>query len=180
MTKDSFSTFVQGLIASGPAPEHRDALMLYDQFVGDWVADTIEYAADGATTTTQWDIRFDWVLEGRAIQDLWITPLRNKEPLSWHAPRNRYSTTMRIYDPKIDAWHIIWMNPPNGHIMRQIGRAVGSEIIQIGDIEPSGELVRWVYRDITETSFRWCQERSTDLGMTWRLAQEMHARRCAI
>jgi len=71
-------SFLEGLTANGPAAEYADQLMLYGQFVGDWLAETVEFAADGTVTHSQWDIRFDWVLEGRAIQDLWITPVRNR------------------------------------------------------------------------------------------------------
>lgn len=170
-------TFAEGLVADGPASEYRDSLMVYGQFVGGWAVDAVEYASDGSASQSQWDVRFDWVLEGRAVQDLWITPVRNGSPVPWHQPGNRYSTTLRVYDPQIDAWHIIWINPPGGHIIRQLGRQVGSEIVQLGNVETTGEFVRWVYRDISEVAFRWCHERSRDQGMSWRLVQEMHARR---
>ena len=171
------NSFVEGLVASGPAPEHRDALMLYGQFVGDWVTETTEFLADGSRRMSCWDARFQWVLEGRAIQDIWITPPRSEGPEAWTAAGNRYSTTLRIYDPKIDAWHIIWINPPNAVIIRQLGRKVGNEIVQLGDVEASGAVARWVFRDIAPDSFRWCNERSSDNGHTWQLVQEMRARR---
>lgn len=171
------SGFIAGLIASGPAEEHRDALMLYGQFVGDWVTDTTEWLPDGSTRTGRWDVRFQWVLEGRAIQDLWITPQRGGTRVAWASPGNRYSTTLRIYDPAIDAWHIIWANPPSATVIRQIGRRIGSEIVQIGQLDDKGILARWVYRDITPTSFRWCNERSEDNGASWQMTQQMLATR---
>ncbi len=170
-------SFAEGLVANGPAKEYEEKLMLYGQFIGDWVADTIEYPEDGSKRYSQWDIRFEWVLEGRAIQDLWITPIRGNDPVSWTEPGNRYSTTIRVYDPKIDAWHIVWINPPSGTIVQQIGRRVGNEIIQLGGIDSSGSQSRWVYRDITPDSFRWCNEKSVDNGNSWKLVQEMRARR---
>lgn len=171
------SGFLRGLAASGPAAEYAEQLMLYGQFVGDWLAETTELMADGTVVPSRWDIRFDWVLEGRAIQDLWISPVREGRNVGWSESGNRYSTTLRVYDPKIDAWHIIWVNPPNGYITRQLARKVGNEIVQIADIDASGSLVRWVYRDITRDSFRWCNERSVDQGNSWRLVQEMRASR---
>lgn len=170
-------TFVEGLIATTPAAEHHDSLMLYGQFVGDWTAETTEFGVHGSTSTSRWDVRFDWVLEGRAVQDLWITPPRQGIEVPWHDPGNRYSTTLRVYDPQIDAWHIVWINPPGGTIVRQLGRKVGDEIVQLADIDARGEVSRWVYRDISATHFRWCNERSTDHGKTWRLVQEMIADR---
>lgn len=174
MTRNSFA---EGLIASGPAPEHRDALMLYGQFVGDWTTETTEFLPDGAKRMSQWDARFQWVLEGRAIQDIWITPPRSEGSVAWHEEGNRYSTTLRVYDPKIDAWNIIWINPPNALIIRQLARKVGDEIVQLADLDPSGAVSRWVFRDITRDSFRWCNERSSSNGHEWKLVQEMQARR---
>lgn len=170
-------SFTAGLIAKGPAAEHKEALMLYGQFVGDWMADTTEWLADGTVHESRWDIRFEWVLEGRAVQDLWITPVRTGEALAWSEPGNRYSTTLRIYDPAIAAWHIIWVNPPGSTILRQLGRKVGDEIIQSGNVDADGTMSRWVYRDITPETFRWCREQSSDNGTSWALRQEMRAKR---
>lgn len=61
--------------------------------------------------------------------------------------------------------------------MRQLGRKVGDEIVQLGDLDQRGQLSRWAYRDITGDTFRWCHEVSSDHGRTWRLTQEMRARR---
>jgi hypothetical protein len=169
-------TFTEGLISDGPADEYKEKLMLYGQFVGDWIAETKEYSEKGIIKT-EWDIRFEWILEGRAIQDLWITPIRKKERVNWEDPGNRYSTTLRIYDPKIDAWHILWINPPNGRIVRQLGKTIDNEIVQISDVTETGEIMRWVYRDIKKDSFRWCNETSIDQGKTWKLTQEMLAER---
>lgn len=172
------TTFSQALLADGPAVEYADKLMLYGQFVGDWSTETRAFGPDGSVDVTKWDVRFRWILEGRAIQDLWITPPRcgGRAP-SWHEPGNRYSTTLRTYDPAQDAWHIVWVNPPNGIVLRQLGRKVGCDIVQVGEPKASGEWMRWVYRDITSTTFRWCNERSMDGGVTWELTQEMRARR---
>lgn len=171
------SRFAAGLLADGPAVEHRQALMLYGQFVGDWTTETTEWPEDGTARTSQWNVRFQWVLEGRAIQDLWITPPRTGNAVAWGAEGNRYSTTLRLYDPAIDAWHILWANPPTATIIRQIARRVGNEIVQFGPVDATGMITRWAYRDITPSSFRWCNEQSRDHGITWRLAQEMRARR---
>lgn len=177
MKNEIKNSFTEGLVSNGPAIEYADKLMLYGQFVGNWTADIIEYAEDGSEKHSKWDIRFEWILEGRAIQDLWITPIREKNPIGWNEPGNRYSTTIRVYDPKIDAWHIVWINPPNGIITYQTGRKIGNEIIQLGEVDNLGYQSRWIYRDITSNSFRWCNEKTFDNGNSWKLMQEMRAKR---
>src|SRR5262245_11092448 len=69
-------SFCQALCASGPKA-YPDKLMLYGQFVGDWEADANWFLPDGTARQHKWEIHFDWVLEGRAIQDVWITPPRH-------------------------------------------------------------------------------------------------------
>jgi hypothetical protein len=177
MSKKFNANFIDGLVSSGPAEEYSDKLMLYGQFVGEWYADTTVFKEDGTELHSQWDIRFEWILEGRAIQDLWITPIREDEKIGWHTSGNRYSTTIRTYDPQIDAWHIIWINPPSGSIIKQISRQVGDKIIQVGSVDQNGHLSRWIYSDITPDSFRWYSEISKDQGSTWQLVQEMRAKR---
>jgi hypothetical protein len=104
------------------------------------------------------------VLEGRAIQDVWILP------------GVFHGTTLRVYDPRSNAWHILWSDPLHQYYSRQVGRPEGRDIVQIGRND-SGELTRWSFRDITPDSFRWLGERSTDDGATWQLQAEFHARR---
>jgi hypothetical protein len=60
--------------------------------------------------------------------------------------------------------------------MRQIGRAVGADIVQIGE-DRNGLLSRWRFVEITDQSFRWLGETSWDKGSTWTLDMEMRARK---
>ena len=129
------------------------------------------------------EILADWVLEGRAIQDIWMTPPRSErrpgEPLpqlpvtgAW------YGTTLRVYDPKLGAWHILWSDPATQFYARQIGRPEGDQIVQLGTL-PSGAMLRWRFTEIETDSFHWLGEISTDKGATWRLQVEVFARRAA-
>ena len=58
-----------------------------------------------------------------------------------------YGTTLRVYDPGLDAWHILWSNPATQLYTRQIGRARGADIVQEGKHE-SGALLRWSFTRI--------------------------------
>ena len=47
---------------------------LYGWLIGDWRFNAVVHADDGARHTGEGEIHFAWVLEGRAIQDVWILP----------------------------------------------------------------------------------------------------------
>ena len=163
------------LIADGPAPEHRDALMLYGQFVGEWELEWTGYQNGAPALTERGEWIFAWILEGRAVQDVWIIPERARrgEP---GVPEGEYGTTIRIYDPQDDVWKITWSGPLNGARRTFLGRKEGDEIVQEGERE-SGEALRWIFSDITATSFRWQSFVSPDDGVTWERAEEMRVRR---
>jgi hypothetical protein len=153
-------------------------LDLYGRFVGSWRLDVNFHPLQGAVERIEGELHFSWVLDGRAVQDVWIYParhLRADRPAKfWHA----YGTTFRWYDPAIDAWHIAWFDPTRALEMRQIGRAVGADIVQLGE-DHNGLLNRWRFVEITDRSFTWLGERSWDKGSTWTLLMEMHASRIA-
>jgi hypothetical protein len=89
---------------------------------------------------------------------------------------NSYGTTLRVYDPDIDAWRIQWTDPVTRNFLQMIGRAEGSDIVQLGT-RPDGQLARWSFADITANSFLWRGEVSADAGATWRGVTEFTARR---
>ena len=160
------SSFIAALHSASPAADRADKLRLYGWLVGHWTMDATVYRDDGTRHQGQGEIHFGWVLEGRAIQDVWIFP------------GVFYGTTLRVYDPGIDAWHILWSDPLRQVYTRQIGRAQGTDIVQLGKND-TGEATRWSFRDITPASFRWTGERSRDDSKTWQLQAEFFAKRVA-
>jgi hypothetical protein len=164
MITSASPTFVHALHSDGPAPDRADKMSLYGWLIGTWDMDAVIHMDDGAKHNGRGEIHFGWVLEGRAIQDV------------WSLPGIFYGTTLRIYDPQIDAWHILWSDPLRQFYTRQIGRARGRDIVQDGK-DDTGALVRWSFTAITPDSFRWLGERSRDSGASWQLQAEFSARR---
>lgn len=165
------SSFAEALHATGPDPALAGRLGLYGWLVGAWEMDVVRHLADGGTVRTDGEIHFGWVFGGRAIQDVWIAPRRP-------APAGMFGTTLRVYDPATDAWHIIWSDPVKQYFSRQVGRAEGKDIVQTGT-NADGEQTRWRFTDITGQSFRWLGERIFTGTTDWRLEVEFHARRVA-
>jgi hypothetical protein len=67
---------LEALHATQPKEALTSKLHLYGQFVGSWHLDIDIYALDGSHRHTKGEVYFDWVLEGCAIQDVWIYPTR--------------------------------------------------------------------------------------------------------
>lgn len=153
------------------------ALGLYGRFVGSWRLDIDDYPPGGVHRRAEGEWHFGWVLDGKAIQDVWIFPGRrlrgNGKP---DEPWYRYGSTFRWYDPAIDAWRITYFEPYKHAELRQIGRAAGADIVQLGE-DPRGIMRRWRFVEITKRSFRWIGEISWDKGANWTLEMEMRAER---
>jgi hypothetical protein len=156
------------LFADEPAPKYKDQLMLFGQFVGDWEFDGVAYDADGKRSTDKGEIHFGWVLQGRAIQDLWI-----EREVSDNRPKV-YGSTMRFYDPTIDAWRITWTEPNFGVVTSLIVRKIGEEIVLEGN-DRSGKSIHWIFSQIKPNSFHWRGERM--VGDKWQIYEELSARR---
>lgn len=176
---DQNTPMLDALHAMRPDQALAGRLRLYGQFVGSWQADIEFHQPDGSTRRAEGEWHFDWVLDGKAIQDVWIFPARRvRQGKKAAEPWYIYGSTFRWYDPAIDAWHITWFDPTRPLELRQIGRAVGADIVQTGE-DHHGLLNHWRFVEITDRSFGWLGERSWDKGSTWTLLLEMRARRAA-
>ena len=171
------SPFLDALGADGPAADRAGKMDMYGRFVGSWDLDVSQFSHDGAERRRAGEWHFGWALEGRAIQDVWIVPKRGE----WRrgdaaANVNSYGTTLRVYDPDIDAWRIQWTDPVTRNFLQMIGRAEGADIVQLAT-RPDGQLMRWRFLEITPNSFRWRGEISSDDGASWRINTEFTAQR---
>ncbi len=157
-------SLTDALASDGPAADRADKMKLYGWLIGRWTMDATLHLDDGSRHDGAGEIYFGWALQGRAIQDVWILP------------GVFYGTTLRVYDPTLEAWHILWSDPMRQVYTRQIGRAQGNDIVQLGKND-AGETVRWSFSAITPNSFRWTGERSRDEGRSWQLQAEFFAQR---
>jgi hypothetical protein len=118
------------------------------------------------------------VLQGRAVQDVWMIPRlteRNTAP-AFPIAGHWYGTTLRIYDPTLEAWRIYWIDPATNSFRQQIGRAKGAEIVQEGTTD-TGAHTRWSFTRITPDSFHWLGEGKSADAPDWRLVVEVRAKR---
>ncbi|HWK66678.1 MAG TPA: hypothetical protein VNS34_17260 [Rhizobiaceae bacterium] len=163
-----FGSFPAALHADAPAPDHAGNANLYGWLIGSWEMDAARHLAPGNIRKSRGEIHFGWILGGRAIQDVWYIPGEQGQtpPLC--------GTTLRVYDPGLDAWHIIWVDPIGQRHLLQLGKAVGKNIVQEGT-DSSGTILRWRFTEITPDSFHWIGERRDGDG--WTPQVEFFARR---
>jgi hypothetical protein len=180
VASDSFTGFgrddlPQALHSNSARSELAAELGLFGQFVGSWALECMLYNPDGsAGTVMHGELRFGWVLGGRAVQDVWIVPGRD-HPDEGKAP-GFHGTTIRFYDPGLGAWRSTWIDPPNNRVRRFIGRPVDADIELISDegIEPTW---RWRFTDIAPDSFTWTSEKATKEQPAWTDEVRMRATR---
>jgi hypothetical protein len=165
------------LAAAGRSPSVPDAEDAYGWLVGSWELNVLHYWAQNvAAQGIKGEVHAGWVLEGRAVQDVWIMPRRSDRTARLDKKFNMYGTTLRVWDPSIQGWRISWSNPAGDHYEQQIGRKSGSDIVQLGT-RPDGTKTRWSFTEITPDSFHWLGEALQPDGKSWRLEGEFRAER---
>lgn len=166
---------LDALRADGPHPNHSDALMLFGRFVGSWDVQVRFYDERASVTYDEsgtWS--FGWVLDGRAIQDVLITPnYRTRRRL----PGERgIGTTLRYLEPGSGQWRVVWLGAVTGILLFLTARQVGDEMWIEGP-DADGSDLRWIFSGIQPDRFHWKGLTSRDGGRTWRLEQEIRGSR---
>lgn len=167
--------FCEVLTSEVISPDLTQNADLYGWLIGSWEVDVTDYDLGATPRKSKGEWHFSRTLEGRAIQDVFIVPIRGaREGIGKEG--NRYGNTFRFYDPKIDAWHITWFNPVR-HVKNElVARRKGTDIVQEGKLD-DGTLMRWSFVDIKSDSFRWLGESSNDGGKTWVLGAEFFVKK---
>jgi hypothetical protein len=144
--------------------------VLHDRLIGTWNVRYINYPETGSTRHRQGEVRFGWILNGFAVQDVWI----------WHAdaayPVERIGTTIRFFDLQLGSWRIVWIEPAAGTVIQLKGGEAEGRIVLVGH-DTDRSLLRWSFNSIEATAFEWRGERSRDEGQTWRLESKYHMQR---
>jgi hypothetical protein len=169
-TPDPREAMINALAALGPHSSLGDEARVFDRFVGTWDCDYTFFLPDGSTKHSVGEIRFGWILDGQAIQDIWITYPKEK------GKERGIGTTVRFFDTKLKTWRIIFVSPSPGALIAVQGEMEGDRIVLRGT-DDEGTMLRWSFNDIKPDSFTWRGETSRDGGKIWKLEEEHHMRR---
>jgi hypothetical protein len=162
---------VAGLQATDPHRSLGEQAQVFGRFVGIWDGEYTEFSKDGKTTHSSGEWIFGWVMDGRAIQDLFII-----HPSA--ARKERYiGTTLRYFDPKSGTWSVTFVDPENGSVATLTGGAVEDGRIVLHSQDTDGKETRWSFDEIRPDSWVFRDEETRDGGKTWRLREEDHMKR---
>ena len=167
---DARRDMITALSASRPHVSLGDEAKAFDRLVGTWDCDYTFHAEDGTVSRASGELRFGWIIDGHAMQDIWIT--YPKEP----GAERLIGTSVRFLDVTTRLWRVVFVLPALGVLTTVEGRAEGDRIILTGEAG-GGSQRRWSFNDIRADSFVWRGERSRDGGKTWRLVEEHHMTR---
>jgi hypothetical protein len=172
--QNAFHLSLESSVRSPEIPESSD---VYGWLCGSWDLDVLCYrGVNVAGRGLRGEVHAARVLEGRAVQDVWIMPRTDERGPDSDRTMNMYGTTLRTWDAATQSWRIAWTNPVRGHREEQVGRWNGPDILQEGT-RPDGTRTRWTFTEITADGFHWRGEALHPNESTWTLEAEFHARR---
>jgi hypothetical protein len=165
------------LISADRSPDIPESSDVYGWFCGSWDLTVLRYrGVDVSAHGLTGEVHVARVLEGRAVQDVWIMPRMADRSAPPDRTMNMFGTTLRSWDPSTRAWRIAWTNPVSGHSELQSGNWNGADILQLGE-RADGTQTRWMFTEITGDSFHWRGEALYPDQTAWKLEGEFLATR---
>lgn len=171
---ETSNSFAEALISQSRSPEIAAQQDIYAPLLGVWTVEARDRTEAGTFQVSHGEWLFARTLEGRAVQDVWIAPVRGNRPLGSRSG-NRYGTSIRTFDPNTRSWQVTWFNPVTGAFDVLHTRMDGERIVQEGT-RRNGQRIRWIFQEITEDTFHWTGAGQLPDG-SWRLEAEFFARR---
>lgn len=162
---------IQTLHAQAAFPPQAEQMAAFGRLIGDWDIIVEFRQEDGSWIQAEGEWHFGWILQGRAVQDVW-TVYRPGADRSAPDAILGYGTTVRVYDASADAWHVNWMGVHNHNYTRFLARNTGEELV-MDAVGEEGDPFQWIFSDITPNSFRW-RAQSFSNG-AWDVPQRMSA-----
>jgi hypothetical protein len=171
-TNDPRRDMIKALGASSPHPSLGEEARVFDRLVGTWDCDYSFFLEDGSVRHKKGELLLGWILDGRAVQDIFVT-----YPADGEKDR-RIGTTVRFFDTALKQWRVVFVSPQFNYLVNVQGGLEGDRIVLRG-VDIDGAPIRWSFNDIKPDSFLWRGEKSHDGGKTWKVEEEHHMKRRA-
>ena len=160
--------FIKALVSPGKNPLIPEEENLYEQFIGEWDFDWFDHLESPVPRQVKGEWIFQWILEGLAIQDIFICPSRATRTTN-PQPDAAYATTVRMYNPGKKAWDILYTEWGCATCLE--GRRENGKLVQT---VVSNDRLRWVFSEMTPHAFRW-ERQETEDGKNWKVAAYLRA-----
>jgi hypothetical protein len=159
------------LKATKPHPALGDQAQVLGRIIGTWDVEYTDFAKDGTATHRTGEFIVGWIMDGQAIQDLWIV-----NPSGTRKEREVY-TDLHWFNAKTRTWHATFVDPEHGSVAKFAGGPVGNDRYVLETSDLGSKQTRWSFNDIRADSFVWRDEASNDDGKTWKLQSEYKMKR---
>jgi hypothetical protein len=161
---------ISALGSAKPNPSIGEEAQTFDRLVGTWDADFTFYRDDGTTFHKTGELFFGWVMDGHAIQDLWIGYPNGDQK------ERTIGTTIRFFDTALKQWRVVFVNPQFNYMVTMQGGREGDHIVLRG-VDSDGLPIRWTFSEFAPDSFHWQGEKSRDGGATWKVEEDHSMKR---
>ena len=159
------------LKATSPHPTLGDQGQVPGRLVGTWDVEYTTFAKDGTASQRTGEFIVGWIMDGQAIQDLWIV-----NPSGTRKEREVY-TDLHWFDAKSRTWRSAFVDPEHGSVAKFTGGPVGDDRYILETPDLGSKQTRWSFYDIRRDSFAVRGEASNDDGKTWKLESEYKMKR---
>jgi hypothetical protein len=156
------SVFAGLVVSDGPRAEFEEVFRPFAPLIGSWDLDVSWYDDDGRMSReTKGEWHFAYALDGRAVADIWITPSRAQREIDGDG---EWGLSVRLWDPELKAFRSTWMGPGFALVKTFIGRP-GEGSITLETNDGSAIKTRWIFTELTPTSFNWRNEDEDESGV---------------
>src|SRR5207249_10603529 len=118
-TNDQRRDMIKALAASSPHPSLGEEARVFDRLVGTWDCDYSFHLDDGSVRHSKGELLLGWILEGRAVQDIFVTYPKDGEK------ERRMGTTLRFFDTALKQWRIVFVGREFNYLVTAQGGSVG-------------------------------------------------------
>lgn len=144
-----------------PNPEAPPETAHFAFMIGEWDCATRFMGPDGSYTEGHATWIGEYILDGFAIQDHWISPQPNG--------KTYHGINIRSFNPTLGKWECRWLPQSTLEWKHFTAEKVGDTMVMLGHgTNARGEyLDRNTFYDIGDTSWSWRKDWSYDDGATW-------------
>lgn len=164
--------FCQALTALNPSSHIPPQDNWFAPLIGHWDFEWIDKKGDmECKVPGEWI--FSWIIEGCAIQDVFICPSRPNRQGDMFK-NAAYGTTLCWYNAQEHCWEAVYADKESYTTLK--AQKDKSDIV-LTCTNCEGYQMKWIFSDITSDNFHWRNIISNDNGENWTVAGQLFASR---